>query len=76
MGYRLRMSGEIQDWLIDLAGSDPSSAMLVGQALAALLDEGAALGPPLVIPLKDRPRPEGLPEALDRAYQDLSLIHI
>lgn len=70
MGYRLRMSGEIHDWLTDLAGSDPSAAMLVGQALTALLDEGAALGPPLVIPLKDRPRPEELPEALDRAYQD------
>jgi phage shock protein A/DNA-binding XRE family transcriptional regulator len=70
MGYRLRMSGEIYDWLTDLAGSDPPSALLVGQALTALLDDGAALGPPVVIPLKDHPRPEELPDALDREYQD------
>jgi hypothetical protein len=70
MGYRLRMSNEIHDWLTDLAGSDPASALLAGQALTALLDEGAALGPPLVIALADGPRPEEVPEALDRAYQD------
>ncbi len=34
MGYRLRMSGEIHDWLADLHETDPSAAMLAGQALA------------------------------------------
>ena len=70
MGYRLRMSGEIGDWLTDLAGRDPASAMLVGRAVTALLGEGAALGPPLVISLADRPGLDGLPEALDWAYED------
>lgn len=35
MGYLLRMSGEIHDWLADLASSDPPAAMAAGQALAA-----------------------------------------
>ena len=49
MGYALRMSGEIHDWLADLRRSDPPSALLVGRALAALMSEGASLGPPLVV---------------------------
>ena len=35
MGYQLRMSGEIHDWLADLHETDPAAALLVGQALAA-----------------------------------------
>jgi phage shock protein A/DNA-binding XRE family transcriptional regulator len=70
VGYLLRMSGEIHDWLTDLRGSDVSAAMLVGQALAALMSEGASLGPPLVAPLAGSPRPAELAEALDRSYQD------
>ena len=30
MGYRLRMSGEIHDWLADLHDSDPAAALLAG----------------------------------------------
>lgn len=68
MGYRLQMSAEIHDWLADLRGTDPPAAMLVGQALTALAEEGDGLAPPLVISLADWPRPEELPEALEACY--------
>jgi hypothetical protein len=69
VGYALRMSGEIHDWLADLHHSDPPSALLAGQALAALMSEGASLGPPLVVPVAAA-WPEDLVAALDAAYQD------
>ena len=68
MGYRLRMSGEIHDWLADLHETDPAAALLVGQALAALMSEGASLGPPLVVPVAET-WPEDLAAALDASYQ-------
>ena len=68
MGYRLRMSGEIHDWLADLNETDPVAALLVGQALAALISEGASLGPPLVVPVAET-WPEDLAAALDASYQ-------
>ena len=68
MGYQLRMSGEIHDWLADLHETDPAAAMLVGQALAALISEGASLGPPLVVPVAET-WPEDLAAALDASYQ-------
>jgi hypothetical protein len=68
MGYRLQMSAEIRDWLADLRDSDTPAALLAGQALAALAEEGEDLGPPLVCPV-DRPGPEDLQGALDRHYQ-------
>ena len=69
MGYRLQMSAEIHDWLADLRDSDPPAALLTGQALTALAEEGGGLGPPLVISPADRPRPEELPGALERRYR-------
>ena len=69
MGYRLQMSAEIHDWLADLRDSDPPAALLAGQALTALAEEGGGLGPPLVISPADRPRPEELPGALERRYR-------
>jgi phage shock protein A len=68
-GYALRMSGEIHDWLADLSGSDPTAAMRVGQALAALMNEGVSLGDPLVVSTADS-WPWALAEALDRSYQE------
>jgi phage shock protein A/DNA-binding XRE family transcriptional regulator len=68
VGYQLRMSGEIHDWLADLHETDPAAAMLVGQALAALMSEGASLGPPLVVPVAET-WPEDLAAALDASYQ-------
>ena len=46
MSYLLRISAELHDWLADLRRSDPPAAMLVAQALTALMSEGARLGPP------------------------------
>jgi hypothetical protein len=69
VGYLLRMSDEIHDWLIALREDDPSAAMPVGQALTALMTEGAGLGPPLVTSV-GRPPPEDLIAALDESYQD------
>ena len=68
MGYLLRMSAEIHDWLADLQDTDRPTALRVGQALAALMSDGASLGPPLVVPVA-APWPENLEEALDSAYQ-------
>jgi len=69
VAYRLRMSGEIRDWLADLSGSDPPAAVAVGEALTALIGEGDRLGPPLVVSLARPARSADLPEALDRSYQ-------
>lgn len=75
MGYQLRMSGEIHDWLEHLRTADPPRARLVAEALAALAAGGASLGPPLVRPAD--PDQPGLAEVeldpraqLDQAYQD------
>ena len=68
MGYLLRMSGEIHDWLANLQETDPSTAMRVGQALAALMSEGVGLGPPLVVSVAAT-WPEDLVAALDASYQ-------
>jgi phage shock protein A len=62
------MSGEIHDWLADLHSTDPPTAIQVGQALAALISEGAGLGPPLVVPVAET-WPEDLAGALDDSYQ-------
>lgn len=70
MGYLLRMSGEIHDWLAGLPGGDPAAALSVGPALAALMSEGAALGPPLVTAPAGPSRPEELLAALDQSYRD------
>jgi phage shock protein A/DNA-binding XRE family transcriptional regulator len=68
VSYLLRMSGEIHDWLAELHETDPPAAMLVGQALAALMTEGASLGPPAVVPAAAT-WPEDLLAALDSSYQ-------
>src|SRR5579859_1160216 len=62
------MSGEIHDWLAGLREGQPAAALQVGQALAALMSEGASLGPPLVVPVAET-WPEDLPAALDASYQ-------
>jgi hypothetical protein len=67
MGYRIRMVPEVAGWLGQLRDADPGTAGLVDQALAALHDEGASLGPPLVIPVEAHPEP-AWPD-LDQAYQ-------
>jgi phage shock protein A len=68
-GCALRMSGEIRDWLAGLRDSNPVAAIVVGQALAALLNEGARLGAPLVVSTADS-WPLALAAGLDRSYQE------
>ena len=68
MAYLLRMSDELHDWLADLHGADPTAALRVGQALAALMSEGVGLGPPLVVPVMAT-WPEDLVAALEDSYQ-------
>ena len=65
MGYLLRMSDEIRDWLDDLRDSEPVAARQVGASLTALISEGASLAAPLVIALESppAPAPAGGPEA-------------
>jgi hypothetical protein len=70
VGYLLRMSGEIRDWLADLRDSDPVAARRVGEALTALIAEGPSLGPPLVVSLADPALSDDPAEALDDSYQD------
>jgi hypothetical protein len=67
MGYRIRMVAEVAGWLGRLREADPDTAGLVDKALAALREQGASLGSPLVMPVEVRPeqtRPD-----LDQAYQ-------
>jgi len=68
VSYLLRMSGEIHDWLVGPHHTDPPAAVLAGQALAALMSEGASLGPPLVVPVAAA-WPEDLVAALDSSYE-------
>jgi hypothetical protein len=49
MGYRIRVVPEVELWLGELRDSDPGSAMLVDEAVDALREGGAGLGPPLVV---------------------------
>jgi hypothetical protein len=69
VGYVLGMSGEIRDWLAGLRDSDPTAATQVAQALVALMEEGASLGPPLVVTLAGFPWAPDLGEELDGLYQ-------
>lgn len=52
MSYRLGMVSEVRDWLHTLRRTDRATAILVGQAVTALLEEGPRLGRPLVDRLK------------------------
>lgn len=48
MVYRLAMVDEVRDWLRSLRRTDRATAVQVGQALTALIEEGPRLGRPLV----------------------------
>lgn len=48
MAYRLVMTGEVRDWLHKIRSSDPVTRRLVAEAIDRLLDDGPALGRPLV----------------------------
>jgi hypothetical protein len=52
VSFRLEMVREVREWLHNLRRTDRTTAVLVGQAIAALLDEGPNLGRPLVDRIK------------------------
>jgi hypothetical protein len=52
VAYRLEIVTEVRDWLRRLRRDDRASAILVGQAITALLEEGPSLGRPLVDRIK------------------------
>jgi DNA-binding transcriptional regulator YiaG len=68
MAYRLRMPGQLGEWLTELAGSQPEAAAETGAALLALLHADAIAGSPLVAEPGEPPDPR---ETLDVSYQDM-----
>jgi phage shock protein A len=70
MSYALAMSGEIHVWLAELAETDSAAAVAIGSALVALSAEGAALGPPVVVPPAGEALWSDPREALDYCRQD------
>jgi hypothetical protein len=52
VAYRLEIVTEVREWLHRLRRTDRPSAILVGQAITALLEEGPSLGRPLVDRIK------------------------
>jgi hypothetical protein len=48
MQHKLVMTRQVRDWLHALRTGDPLTRRLVSQAIDKLLDEGPALGRPLV----------------------------
>jgi hypothetical protein len=48
VAHRLVMTRQVRDWLHALRSSDPVTRRLVAEAIDCLLDEGPALGRPLV----------------------------
>jgi len=57
MGYQVRMVPEVEQWLAGVREHDPAAADRIDQAVAALRAAGESLGPPLVVPVEDPPRP-------------------
>lgn len=62
MSFRLQIVDEVLEWLHRLRHEDRVSAVLVGQAIDALLQEGPALGRPLVDRIKGSPLLHNLKE--------------
>ncbi|MGW0180787.1 type II toxin-antitoxin system RelE/ParE family toxin [Nocardia sp. NPDC003345] len=62
MSFRLEMVDEMREWLHRLRHDDRATAILVGQAITALLDEGPALGRPLVDRIQGSPLLHNLKE--------------
>jgi hypothetical protein len=67
MGYLIRMTPEVEEWLSRVRDRDPAVADLVDEAVAALRAGGDSVGSPLVVPVDD-PFPPVRPD-LDAAYE-------
>ncbi|GLZ76466.1 hypothetical protein Afil01_12730 [Actinorhabdospora filicis] len=48
MSWQLKMTDDVKEWLHRLRKDDRRTSRLVGRAVAALLEDGPALGRPLV----------------------------
>jgi hypothetical protein len=70
MSYRIRVVPEVEVWLGELRESDPGSARLVDEAVDALREAGAGLGPPLVVPA---PVPQARPDP-DQSRRQFELL--
>jgi hypothetical protein len=70
MGYRIRVAPEVEVWLGELRESDPGSARLVDEAVDALREGGAGLGPPLVVAA---PAPQTRPDP-DQSHRQVELL--
>jgi len=73
VGRKLRMSGEIGDWLTDLCADDVAAAAEVGAAVVTLLDAPDLPGPALVtdLALHPAPTPAQQAAALEAAQQSM-----
>jgi phage shock protein A/DNA-binding XRE family transcriptional regulator len=69
MSYQLQMSEEVRAWLAGLQARELPAATLVGEAVTALLDEGAGLGAPLVVTVESALQAQDPGSALDYSYQ-------
>ncbi len=69
MDEQLHMAIEVRAWLNELRIADPARSRLAAQAVLALLDEGSALGPPLLVEAGTLMQARGPGDRLDRASQ-------
>jgi len=51
MGYEPEIAYTVESWLADLRRQSPDEARLIDDALDRLRADGAAAGPPLVVPV-------------------------
>jgi len=70
MGYQLYVDPEVESWLTALRNQSKADARRVDKALDTLRNDGAALGPPLVVPVEYTPPAGGdMVRELDYCYQ-------
>jgi hypothetical protein len=69
VGYQIRIATEVINWLERLRETEPATVDRVDEALARLRDQGAGLGPPLVVPLDVEVPVRNTYLGFDEAYQ-------
>jgi len=69
MGYELEIARNVESWLAELRTHSPDEARLIDGALDTLRADGAAVGPPLVVPVDYRPGSGSISPDLDFCYQ-------
>jgi hypothetical protein len=78
VAYRLEIVTEVRDWLHQLRRADRASAILLGQAITALLEEGPSLGRPLVDRIQGSAlhKLERATSRLNREHRDKDLVYL